>query len=185
MIKKYLLGGMVLLIHSGIVNAACVATGPDGELADESCAETQVSMSIPTLARVAALDPFNFGAFDYENPPTASDDFCIWYNAENFSMTVNSANSVGNTFGMVGTNTTERIPYEVTWYDRTGNAGNSLDLTNLEDVVQEQLTLPEVPQDSNCASNNVSMNLVVPLANLEDKPEDSYSDTITVTVSVQ
>ena len=65
-----------------------------------------------------------------------------------------------------------------TWYDQTGTSGTQLDLTNLEDVPQDQLALPQRPTDSGCAVDNVSINITVPLENLEGKPEDSYSDTI-------
>lgn len=185
MIKIYRFIALILLTQSGLASAVCVATGSDRELAAESCAESQILFAIPALARVSLLDDFSLGEFDYETAPQSTDDFCIWYNTEQFSMTVNSANSTGNsTFNLLGTNTTERIPYQLTWYDRTATSGNELNLTSLENVPQNQLALPERPTDSGCAVDNVSINITVPLENLEGKPEDSYSDVLTVTVSV-
>ena len=185
MIKISCLTALILLTQSGLASAVCVATGSDGELAAESCAESQIFLSIPALARVALLGDFTLGEFDYETAPQATDDFCIWYNSERFSMIISSANGArDNTFSLLGTNTTERIPYRLTWYDQTGTSGTQLDLTNLEDVPQDQLALPQRPTDSGCAVDNVSINITVPLENLEGKPEDSYSDTLTVTVSV-
>lgn len=183
MIYRYLLL-TVMTFFAPFALAVC----PDGEnrLGAESCVESDVTLSIPALARVNQLQEFTLGEFDYETAPQAINDFCIWYNTEQFAMTINSANRTGdNTFGLVGSDTAERIPYEVVWYDQAGSAGNELILTSLEDIPQQQLSLPQRPTDSNCSTNNVSLNITVPLQNLEDKPEDSYSDTLTVTVSVQ
>ena len=183
MISRYALLA-VLILFSPFSLAVC----PDGEniLGIESCALSDISLSIPALARVSQLQEFTLGEFDYETPPQAINDFCIWYNTEQFAMTINSANRTGdNTFGLIGSNTAERIPYQVTWYDQAGSSGNELILTALENIPQQQLSLPQRPADSNCSTNNVSLNITVPLQNLEDKPEDSYSDTLTVTVSVQ
>ena len=177
---------VLFLMMDSAAYAACVATGRDGELADESCAESQLQLSVPALARVSLLDAFTLGEFDFETPPQTSDDFCIWYNSETFSMTVSSANSSGGgQFVMLGSNTTEQIPYEVTWFDRTGNSGSELNLSNLENIPQNQLSLPEQPVSSDCSVDNVSIQILVPLDNLQGKPEDSYSDTLTVTVAVQ
>lgn len=186
MINRYRSIVLTLMLQSGLVSAVCVPAGGDGELAFESCSESEISLSIPSLARVALLDQFTLGVFDYETPPQATDDFCIWYNTEQFSMTVNSANSNGeNTFALLGSNTTERIPYQLTWYDRTGAVGEQIDLSNQENLPQDQLVLFQRPTDAGCTTDNTSINITVPLENLEGKPEDSYSDTLTVTVSVQ
>lgn len=185
MIYKYIFFTVLMLKSAGAF-AVCVANDGDGDLGDESCAEALLTLSVPALARVNQLQEFELGVFDYETEPQDSNDFCIWYNTEQFSLTVNSANSVGdNTFALLGTGTAERIPYEVSWYDQTGSAGNELNLSSLENVPQQQLSLPNAPVNSDCEDNNTSINIRVPLQNLEDKPEDSYSDTLTVTVSVQ
>ena len=185
MIYRYIVV-TIFALQSAYSAAVCIPTGGDGVLADESCAESDITLSIPALARVNQLQEFTLGQFDYETAPQAVNDFCVWYNTEQFAMTVNSANRTGdNTFGLLGSNTNERIPYQVTWYDQTGNAGNELILTDQENIPQQQLVLPQRPIDSGCTTNNVSINVTVPLQNLEDKPEDSYSDTLTVTVSVQ
>ena len=184
MIERYLLI-IFLLCQSLTAYSACVPSGGNGSLLDETCAESQVSLAVPALARVSLLDAFNFGEFDYITAPQASDDFCIWYNSSLFSMTVNSANSIGDgLFGLVGTNTTERIDYNVLWFYQAGNTGNSIDLTTQENIPQNQLALNQI-SSSDCSINNTSIGIVVPLENLQDKPEDSYSDTLTVTVSVQ
>ena len=176
---------IILLYHSFTASAVCTPSGGDGELLNETCAESQVTLTLPALVRVSLLNAFNFGEFDYINAPRANDDFCIWYNTSLFSMTVNSANSIGNSsFGLVGTNTTERIDYNVIWFDQAGNSGDSVDLTDQESVPQNQLTLNQL-SNSSCSTNNTSLGIVVPLENLQDKPEDSYTDTLTVTVSSQ
>ena len=180
----FLIVAVVLFSSRG--NALCTATGSDGLPGGESCALSEINLAIPALARVSLLRPFSLGEFDYETPPQTSDDFCIWYNTEEFSMTVNSSNSVGDgSFSLLGSNTTERIPYEVTWFDSTAGSGTPLNLSSLENIPQDQLSLPQRPDDSGCAVNNVSIGITVPLQNLEGKPEDSYGDTLTVTVSVQ
>ncbi len=185
MIKNYIFISLLLLMQAGTASAVCVASGPDGELGVETCGESQIFLTIPALARVSLLSDFSLGVFDYETPPQFSDDFCIWYNTEQFAMTVNSANSTGDgSFALLGTSTTERIPYQLTWYDQTASSGAELNLSNQENILQDQLALPQQPTDSGCALENVSMNITVPLENLEGKPEDSYSDTLTVTVSV-
>ena len=174
------------LLGLNSVSALALCQGPENELSGESCATSDVTLSIPALARINELEAFELGVFDYETAPQDTNDFCIWYNTEQFALTVTSENTVGdNTFSLLGSNTTERIPYQVTWFDQTGGSGNELILTDQEDVPQQQLALPQQPADSGCTTRNVSINVTVPLQNLEDKPEDSYSDTLTVTVSIQ
>lgn len=177
---------MSLTWSSTFTWAACTPTGGDGVLGDESCAESDVTLSIPALARVNQLTEFSLGEFDYETVPQSLNDFCIWYNTEQFSLTINSANSAGdNTFGLLGSASAVRIPYDVIWYNQIGAAGTEFDLSAEESVPQQQLTLFSQAVNSNCESNNTSINVRVPLQNLENQPEDSYSDTLTVTVSVQ
>lgn len=185
MIYKYIFLTL-LMLKSADSFAICIADDGDGDLGDESCAESRVVLSVPALARVNQLQQFNLGVFDYETTPEDSNDFCIWYNTEQFSLTVNSANSVGDSsFALLGTNSAVRIPYEVIWYNQTSGSGTELNLSALENIPQQQLSLPDQPVNSNCEENNTSLNVRVPLQNLENQPEDSYSDTLTVTVSVQ
>ncbi|AMO58467.1 hypothetical protein GZ77_18875 [Endozoicomonas montiporae] len=185
MIYRYLIF-ILLALQSAYSAAVCIPNGGDGVLDIESCAEADITLSIPALARVNQLQEFSLGEFDYVTVPQSLNDFCIWYNTEEFSLTVNSANSTGDSsFGLLGTSSAARIPYEVVWYDQTGGSGTELNLTSLEDVPQQQLRLPSQPVNSDCEDNNTSINVRVPLQNLENQPEDSYSDTLTVTVSVQ
>ena len=186
MVKQYLVLILLLLTQSGIARAVCVATGPDGKLGEESCAELQVLLSIPAQARVSQLGDFDLGQFDYETAPQTMDDFCIWYNTEQFSMVISSNNSIGdNTFNLKGNNNNTLIPYELTWFNQPGAAGKKLSLTNQEDIPQQPLVVDQARTTPKCIENNTSINITVPLKNLQGKPEDSYSDTITVTVSVQ
>ena len=185
MIYRYLTL-IVFALQSAYSAAVCIPNGGDGVLADESCAESDISLSIPALARVNQLNEFTLGEFDYVTTPEDSNDFCIWYNTDQFALTVSSENSVGdNVFALQGLGTSVRIPYEVVWYDQTGNSGAEFNLSRLENVPQQQLSLPTQPVNSDCEENNTSIHVRVPLQNLENPPEGSYSDTLTVTVSVQ
>ncbi|UYM13922.1 hypothetical protein [Endozoicomonas euniceicola] len=185
MIYSYLIA-IIIALQSTVSLAVCIPDDGDGELGVESCAASDITLSVPALARVNQLQEFSLGEFDYETVPQSINDFCIWYNTEEFSLTVNSANSAGDsTFGLLGTSSAVRIPYEVIWYNQTGGGGTELNLTAQENIPQQQLRLPTLPVNSDCEENNTSINVRVPLQNLENQPEDSYSDTLTVTVSVQ
>ena len=176
---------MLVFVFSLNANAVCTPTDGDGSLASETCGVADVSFSVPALARVSQLDPFDFGVFDFETSPEASDDFCIWYNTGSFSMTVNSLNTASdNLFSLLGSNSNERINYQVFWYDQVGKGGVSRELTRLENVPQNQLVINQVVS-SDCTTNNSSLGVSIPFENLQGKPEDEYSDILTVTVSVQ
>lgn len=176
----------IFALQSAYSAAVCIPNDGDGVLAAESCAESDITLSIPALARVNQLHEFSLGEFDYVTVPQSLNDFCIWYNTEEFALTVNSANSVGDsTFALLGTSSAVRIPYEVVWFNQTGGSGTEFNLTARENIPQQQLRLPTKPVNSNCTNNNTSINVRVPLQNLENQPEDSYSDTLTVTVSVE
>ena len=176
---------IIVGLQSAYSSAECISDGGDGILAGESCTESDITLSIPALARVNQLQEFSLGQFDHVTAPQSLNDFCIWYNTEEFVLTVSSANSLGDgLFALQGSSFAVRIPYEVIWYDQTGGSGTDLDLTVQENIPQQQLRLPTKPVNSNCTDNNTSINVRVPLQNLENQPEDSYSDTLTVTVSV-
>ena len=174
------------LIIPSPVFGMCVAAGQNSSIGGESCAETQVTLSVPALANAILLEPFDLGQFDYETAPVSGSDFCIWYNTENFTLTVTSLNTKNdNRFYLAGTNLNRTVEYNVTWFNQAGFSGTAYNLTNQENVVQRGLTLPNKADSYQCVNKNVSLEVKVPVDNLQDKPEDIYSDVLTVTVAVE
>ena len=165
----------------------CTAVGPDGQPGFDSCAETRVTLTVPPLVIVSRLEALSLGSFHYPYPPESTNDFCIWYNTERFSLKIFSANSQGdNRFYLTSINNASvRIPYQLTWYDQPGAKGTEIDLSQQENIVQTRLRLSEKSFDSECAQKNTSLRVTIPLHEMAGKPEDTYFDAITVLVSVQ
>lgn len=166
---------VLVLSSSGFVNAAGQGAGQnDGATGETSEGHTHMKVTVPQLYRITGMADIDFGQWDGSAAALErSLNACVRSNG-NETYTVRFATQeTDNTFKLVGTAT--KIDYLVSW------GGTNVLTGDAPTGTRHSSNMGTNPGD--CANNTDQLKVSIPFLNLEAAAVDSYTGTLTLTIS--
>ena len=150
----------------------CVDTGAVSNITAGCTSEIELVVS--DLVIVKNLDNIGLGSYAGSDL-SGNDSFCVGTNDTlGLTATFNSQNTSGTDFRLVGGTNGDFIPYNLRFTDGTTpiatvTSGTGIPTTNVQDLA--------------CGSDDANIQVDVTTTNIDIVSADTYTDTITVTVS--
>lgn len=170
---------------------ALCAAGTLGTSSSESAFD--VTLSVPELFIIKRAnsevsgDDIALGAWSGTGDLTGSASFCMHTNASDLGMTIDTTNapSVGSSAVLVGGTSGNELPYDIevtddtgatTYYNAAGNdfTGGAADVATVTGGFDSNFA---------CADHTHSLDVTVLEADLLNQDAESFTDTITVTIT--
>ncbi len=175
-IKTALIAGMITALG---VSSTWAATA-DGTAGASSTGTTDITITIPQLARISDMTAITFPDWDGTGGEVATDDICVWSNTGAYNITATGDGTL-NAFTI--TDGTDTIAYLVEWEDANAGAASGTSLTS-GTALAGQLTSAVA---SACDVNGLNSTLIItlPSAQLEAAGNGTYTGQLTLVVAAE
>jgi len=162
-----------------IINAQAFAAS-QGNVGATSSGTSTISVTVPALARITAIDDIAFGTWTGTGPLSSTDDVCIWTSNTGYSITA-SGSGTGGAFEMTdGTNT---VPYTVKWDDVAGSSSGT-SLTSGSALAGQTSSATS----TNCNGGSAltaTLGIDVTESSLASAPVGTFTGTLTLLVAAE
>lgn len=167
-----------------IFTAALLASQPafsatQGSVGATSSGSVDISVSIPQLTRISALNDIALGAWSGVGAMSGSDSLCVWTTTGGYNITA-SGDGAGGAFTLDdGGGTT--LPYTVEWADTAG-AGSGTALTSGNALAGQTAAATSTTCNSG-ASLDATVLVDIAEAALSSVTDGAYTGTLTLVVA--
>lgn len=172
-------GGLVI---GGFTVSGSALAATQGSMGATSQGDIQISAGVPDLVKISYLDDLSLGTFSGTGDLTGSDDVCVFSNNGGYNIDA-AGSGTGNAFELTGGSTGSTVPYSVEWGNTAGAASGSAvtPSTGLTGVTGSFTT----PSCQGGSSLNATLMVRISEADLSGAAADTYTGTLTLTVSPQ
>lgn len=165
-------------LMAALIGVTALAQAANGTAGTTSTGTMALSVTVPKIIVITNVPVPGAATFNGSTDVNLSGSLCVGTNSVGYTITATSTNSVASLFTLSdGTNT---VNYNVAWSNAagatTGGTAFGFSGTSINYAAGPVANLA-------CGTNNASVIITVPAANLQAVPASTYTDTLSLLVS--